>query len=50
MTEIITVLEEAFLEKGNSRVEMPSKPGIHTLKDAFIHAMPAYIPSLQAAG
>jgi ornithine cyclodeaminase/alanine dehydrogenase len=29
---------------------MPPKPGIHTQPDAFIHAMPAYIPSLQAAG
>ena len=29
---------------------MPPKPGIHTREDAFIHAMPAYIPSLQAAG
>jgi ornithine cyclodeaminase/alanine dehydrogenase len=29
---------------------MPPKPGIHTRPDAFIHAMPAYIPSLQSAG
>jgi ornithine cyclodeaminase/alanine dehydrogenase len=29
---------------------MPPKPGIHTRPDAFIHAMPAYVPSLQAAG
>lgn len=29
---------------------MPPKPGIHTQPDAFIHAMPAYVPSLQAAG
>jgi len=28
----------------------PPKPGIHTRKDAFIHAMPAYIPGLQSAG
>jgi ornithine cyclodeaminase/alanine dehydrogenase-like protein (mu-crystallin family) len=31
-------------------VEMPPKPGIHTQPDAFIHAMPAYIPSLGSAG
>ncbi len=50
MKEIIGLLEKAFLEKGNGRVEMPPKPGIHTMPDAFIHAMPAYIPSLRSAG
>jgi ornithine cyclodeaminase/alanine dehydrogenase len=39
-----------FKEKGAGRTEMPPKPGIHTRPDAFIHAMPAYIPSLQSAG
>jgi ornithine cyclodeaminase/alanine dehydrogenase len=29
---------------------MPPKPGIHTQPDAFIHAMPAYIPALHSAG
>jgi ornithine cyclodeaminase/alanine dehydrogenase len=29
---------------------MPPKPGIHPAPDAFIHAMPAYIPSLKSAG
>ncbi|MGB9673845.1 MAG: ornithine cyclodeaminase family protein [Anaerolineales bacterium] len=47
---IIQLLENAFREKGYGRVEMPPKPGIHTQPDAFIHAMPAYIPSLHAAG
>src|SRR5512138_38061 len=50
MQEIIDLLEKAFLEKGNGRVEMPPKPGIHTMPDAFIHAMPAYIPSMRSAG
>ena len=50
MHEIIAALERMFKEKGEGRVEMPPKPGIHTRKDAFIHAMPAYIPSLGAAG
>lgn len=50
MKEIIDLLEQAFLEKGNGRVEMPPKPGIHTMPDAFIHAMPAYIPSMRSAG
>ena len=39
-----------FREKGNGKVEMPPKPGIHTRPDAFIHAMPAYIPSMESAG
>jgi ornithine cyclodeaminase/alanine dehydrogenase len=50
MPTIIGQLEAAFKEKGQGRVEMPPKPGIHTQPDAFIHAMPAYIPSLKSAG
>ena len=50
MAEIIDSLLSMFFEKGNGNVEMPPKPGIHTQPDAFIHAMPAYIPGLQAAG
>src|SRR5512139_1564969 len=50
MATIIQLLEAAFKEKGQGRVEMPPKPGIHTQPDAFIHAMPAYIPALRSAG
>jgi ornithine cyclodeaminase/alanine dehydrogenase len=51
MAEIIKALEEAFREKGEGRVEMPPKPGIHPGQgDNFIHAMPAYIPALKSAG
>jgi ornithine cyclodeaminase/alanine dehydrogenase len=50
MATVINLLETAFREKGAGKVEMPPKPGIHTMPDAFIHAMPAYIPSLQSAG
>ena len=50
MASIIEALEGMFKEKGEGRVEMPPKPGIHTRPDAFIHAMPAYIPSLESAG
>ena len=50
MSEIIQALEAMFKEKGDGEVEMPPKPGIHPRPDAFIHAMPAYIPSVQAAG
>lgn len=48
--EIIDALEVAFKEKGEGQVEMPPKPGIHPQPDAFIHAMPAYIPALKSAG
>ncbi|MFX0063602.1 MAG: ornithine cyclodeaminase family protein [Candidatus Hermodarchaeota archaeon] len=50
MREIINALEYMFIEKAEGRVEMPPKPGIHTTPDAFIHAMPAYIPALNSAG
>jgi ornithine cyclodeaminase/alanine dehydrogenase len=50
MPSIIQLLEQAFLEKSQGKVEMPPKPGIHPLPDAFIHAMPAFIPALRSAG
>ncbi|MCO5171330.1 MAG: ornithine cyclodeaminase family protein [Planctomycetes bacterium] len=50
MREVIDALEAMFAEKGAGRVEMPPKPGIHPAPDAFIHAMPAWIPAQQAAG
>jgi len=51
MAEVIKALEIAFREKGQGRIEMPPKPGIHPGGgDNFIHAMPAYIPALKSAG
>ncbi len=51
MAEVIEALEIAFREKGEGRIEMPPKPGIHPGGgDNFIHAMPAYIPALKSAG
>jgi ornithine cyclodeaminase/alanine dehydrogenase-like protein (mu-crystallin family) len=51
MSDIIDSLEVAFREKALGRTEMPPKPGIHPGGgDNFIHAMPAYIPALKAAG
>ena len=50
MEEIVQALDECFKEKGLGKVEMPPKPGIHTMPDAFIHAMPASVPSVRAAG
>ena len=50
MAEIIAALDGMFREKAEGRVEMPPKPGVHTRPDAFLHAMPAYIPAQNAVG
>jgi ornithine cyclodeaminase/alanine dehydrogenase len=51
MAEVIDLVESAFREKGEGRVEMPPKPGIHPGEgDNFIHAMPAYISGMNSAG
>ena len=50
MRDIIAALEHAFREKAEGRVEMPPKPGVHTQPDAFLHAMPAFIPGQNAVG
>jgi ornithine cyclodeaminase/alanine dehydrogenase len=50
VSAMIGLLETAFREKGCGRVEMPPKPGVHTQPDAFLHAMPAYIPAMKSAG
>jgi len=50
MREIIDALEVGFREMGEGRVEMPPKPGVHSRPNAFIHAMPVYIPALKAIG
>jgi len=50
MPEVIAALERMFREKAAGCVEMPSKLGIHPRNDAFLHAMPAHVPSVGAAG
>ena len=50
MREVVGWVEEVFHNKGLGKYEMPPKPGVHTMPDAFIHAMPAYLPDLHAAG
>jgi ornithine cyclodeaminase/alanine dehydrogenase-like protein (mu-crystallin family) len=50
MKEVILIIEEAFTEKGNLQVEMPPKFGIHPSGDAFMDAMPCWIPRYKAAG
>jgi ornithine cyclodeaminase/alanine dehydrogenase-like protein (mu-crystallin family) len=50
MPEVIEAVEQAFREKGEGRVEMPPKPGVHSRPNSFIHAMPAYIQATGALG
>lgn len=50
MDEVIGAVEAALREKGEGTAEMPPKPGVHPLPDAFIHAMPAYLSVARAAG
>ena len=50
MSDIIDILERMFHDKGRGRAEMPPKPGIHPEADAFIHAMPGFLPDLGTAG
>jgi ornithine cyclodeaminase/alanine dehydrogenase-like protein (mu-crystallin family) len=50
MVEVIAALEAMFREKGEGRIEMPPKIGVHPATDAFIHAMPAAISAQKTAG
>jgi len=50
MRKVIEVVDQGFRLKGLGRTEMPPKPGIHTRPHAFIHAMPAYVKEMEAAG
>jgi alanine dehydrogenase len=50
MKEVLKVVEHGFCLKGLSKTEMPPKPGVHPRPNAFIHAMPAYVKEVEAAG
>ena len=50
MTEVLEAVENGFRLRGLGKTEMPPKPGIHPVKDCFIHAMPAYVREVEAAG
>ena len=41
--EVINAVELSFKLKGEGKVELPPKPGVHPRPNSFIHAMPAYI-------
>jgi alanine dehydrogenase len=42
VSEVMKVVEMGFSLKGEEKMEMPAKIGIHPRKDCFIHAMPCY--------
>jgi ornithine cyclodeaminase/alanine dehydrogenase len=50
MKNAISIVEEVLREHGLQEFENPPKPGIHTLKGAFIHAMPGFLPRKHTAG
>ena len=50
MSDVIAAVEAALREKADGTAEMPPKPGVHPLPDAFIHAMPAFLGGMGAAG
>jgi ornithine cyclodeaminase/alanine dehydrogenase len=49
MEETILVIEDVLREHGLGEFENPPKPGVHP-KNAFIHAMPGYLPRKKAIG
>ncbi len=50
MKDVISIVEDVLKEHGHKQYENPPKPGIHPLKDSFLHAMPGYLPRKKAAG
>ncbi len=50
MQDAISIVEGVFHEHGLKEFENPPKPGIHPSGDAFIHAMPGYLPRKNVGG
>ncbi len=51
MAETIELVRGAFQEKGAGLTQLPPKTALHPLnEDAFLHAMPAYVPGSRAVG
>ncbi|EFQ24184.1 Ornithine cyclodeaminase [Aminomonas paucivorans DSM 12260] len=43
MVEAMAEVERGFRLKGQGKVEMPAKIGVHTRPDCFLHAMPCFV-------
>lgn len=50
LKEVINLVEQGLREHGRGRVENPPKPGIHSKKNSFIHAMPCYYKDIKIGG
>ncbi len=50
MSELMDILEQAYIEKNNGNLDMPPKLGIAPDPETFIHAMPCWLPEMHAAG
>jgi len=50
MSEVVAAVEQVLREKGEGRVEMPPKRGVHPMPHSAINAMLGYVPSVQVAG
>jgi ornithine cyclodeaminase/alanine dehydrogenase-like protein (mu-crystallin family) len=48
--DILKITEQALIAHGRKKYEMPAKIGIHPLPEVFFHAMPAYVPDMNACG
>ncbi len=49
-TDVVDVLDDAFLQKSKGLVQNPPKPAVHPRSDAFINAMPAYLGGSDRVG
>jgi len=49
-SELLQLLETMFKHKAHGETEMPPKLGIHPKDESFLHAMPASVPAMSAAG
>ena len=50
MAEVLATVDAMFRAKGAGLTQMPPKIDIHPSGDGFIHAMPAYLPTVGTAG
>ena len=51
VSQVMRVVEEGWVLKGQKKIEMPAKIGIHPRQDCFIHAMPCWLGGdVDAAG
>ncbi len=48
--EIVDATEMAMILYAKKETEMPAKIGLHPMPDSLMHAMPAYVKGIQAAG